>query len=236
MNGRQDTVGRYEPGARRQARYVDRADAGVQLAAALHEYRGKHALVLGIPRGGVPVAYEVARALGADLDVIVARKMGAPDQEELAIGATTADGTQFLNVDLIEMIGVPDDYLREVGAQERAEAQRREERFRHGLSAQDPKGRIVILVDDGLATGATMRAAILSLRRGAARRLVVAVPVGAPEACERIAEEVDELVCPNRPEPFFSVGLHYEAFGQTGDDEVQRLLGESRHQPRNAVG
>jgi putative phosphoribosyl transferase len=236
MNQREDTVGLFDPRERRRSLFLDRVDAGSQLAHSLRQYQGRHALVLGIPRGGVPVAFEVAKRLDADLDVIVARKIGAPHQEELALGAITSDGTRFLNHELITQIGISDATLDWLSEQQRAEAQRREERFRRGLPPLDPPGRIVILVDDGLATGATLRAAMRSLRRSQVGRLVVAVPVGAPEACAAVESEVDELVCPHRPDPFLAVGIHYQTFGQTTDEEVERLLAEHREQREPDLG
>lgn len=229
MNQREDTFGEYAfETHRRPWLFRDRVDAGAQLARELGAYRRKHALVLGIPRGGVPVAAEVARTLDADLDVVVARKVGAPGQEELALGAVTADGTSFMNSDLVELIGISDTELERRVNEQSAEARRREHRFRGGLSALSTQGRIVILVDDGLATGATMRAAVRALRGSGAAKLVVAVPVGAAETCKRVAAEVDELVCPYALEAFYAVGIHYQTFGQTSDEEVERILSEQR--------
>jgi predicted phosphoribosyltransferase len=230
MNQREDTVGLFDLRRQRRSLFLDRVDAGTQLAHSLQQYRGRHALVLGIPRGGVPVAFEVAKRLDADLDVIVARKIGAPGQEELALGAVTSDGTRFLNRELITLIGVSDATLDRLSEQQRAEAQRREQRFRRGLPPLDPSGRIVILVDDGLATGATLRAAVRSLRQRDVERLVAAVPVGARESCAAVEGEVDDLACPYRPDPFLAVGVHYQTFGQTSDEEVERLLAEHRKQ------
>jgi len=208
--------------------FRDRADAGQTLAACLRQYKDRHVLVLGIPRGGVPVAAEVARELGAELDVIVARKLGAPGQPELAIGAVTANGGRFLNEDAIARIGVSDAYLKKVTEAEMAEARRREQRFRSGRPAPAIKDRIVILVDDGLATGATMRASVRSVRNAGPARLVVAVPVGSREACSALRTEADEVVCPYEPELFWAVGLYYEHFEPTSDEDVIRILEESR--------
>jgi predicted phosphoribosyltransferase len=212
--------------------FEDRRDAGTRLAAALSRYRGRDPLVLGIPRGGVPVAFEVATRLDGDLDVVVARKIGAPGQEELAIGAVAADGTRFVNAALRDMVGVSDVELAKLIESRQADARHGETRFRAGLQPLHPAGRIVIVVDDGLATGATMRAAVRSLARRGAEHVVVAVPVGAPESCHEIASEVDEFVCLAQPEPFYSVGQHYRIFDQTSDEEVERLLRASRERKR----
>lgn len=207
-----------------QLPFPDRLEAGRQLARRLEEYRGHHALVLGIPRGGVPVAREVAEGLDGELDVVVARKLGAPFQEELAIGAVTADGGRWLNEELVEQLGVTPEYLERVTALQIAEAKRRESRFRGGAPVPALEGRLVILVDDGLATGATMRAAIRAVRGRGARRLVVAVPVAAVDTSRSLAGEVDELVCLATPEPFWAVGQYYRNFEAVSDDEVEAML------------
>jgi predicted phosphoribosyltransferase len=194
----------------------------------LAKYRQERPLVLGIPRGGVPVAAEVARALGAELDVIVARKLGAPFQPEFAIGAVTANGGMYIDSELVRRIGVSQSYLYRVCQDESAEARRREELFRGGAPPPEVAGRTVILVDDGLATGATMRAAARSVRAGRPAKLVIAVPVGAAETCYALEEEADEVVCLAKPYPFVAVGLHYANFAQTSDTEVVRLLAEQR--------
>ena len=213
--------------------FADRVDAGARLAERLLKYRGQHALVLGIPRGGVPVAAEVARRLDADLDVIVARKVGAPGYPELAIGAVTANGGQFFNEDTIRYLGVSNAYLQMAVTEEMAEACRREARFRGGKPMRPLAGRTVIVVDDGLATGATMQAAVRSVRQHRPVRLVAAVPVGSREACRDLRPEVDELVCLYQPEPFHAVGLYYARFAPTEDAEVTRLLeaGDRGHAP-----
>lgn len=214
--------------------FSDRPEAGRRLARALGRYRGQAVLVLGIPRGGVPVAAAVAERLGAELDIVVARKLGAPGWPELAIGAVTANGGRFLNDDVIQEFRVRPDYLEAVTAAEMAEARRREERLRGGLPVRSIRGRVVIIVDDGLATGATMRAAVRSVRKQQPARLVVAVPVGSREACAALdADDVDEVVCLARPEPFWAVGAYYEHFEPTEDAEVERLLQEAdaRRQP-----
>lgn len=209
-----------------RAPFRDRRDAGRRLAERLAVYRGADALVLGVPRGGVPVAYEVARRLGAELDIVVARKLGAPGYPELAIGAVTADGGCVRNDAVIDSLAVPARYLEEESAAQLAEARRRETTLRGGLPARSAHGRIALVVDDGLATGATMRAAVAAVRRQNPSRLIVAVPVGSREACAALRAEVDELVCLAEPEPFAAVGYYYGHFAATEDDEVRRLLGE----------
>ena len=218
--------------ASQQRLFRDRLEAGARLAERLSQYRGKNVLVLGIPRGGVPVAAEVARRLQASLDVIVARKLGAPGAPELAIGAITANGGRFLNESIIRELGVDDAYLQAVTAKEMAEAQQREQRFRGARPPAPVEGRVVILIDDGLATGATMRAAARSVRQRKPARLIVAVPVGSRAACAALREDVDEVICLAEPEPFFAVGLYYERFEPVEDGQVVRLLEEMAETPR----
>ena len=208
--------------------FRDRLDAGARLAEALGKYRGQDVLVLGIPRGGVPVAAEVAQRLDAELDVVVARKLGAPGQPELAIGAVTANGGCFLNEALMRDLGVSDAYLQRVKREQMSEARQREQRFRGGRQRSRIAGRTVIVVDDGLATGATMRAATRSVRKARPGRLLSAVPVGSQEACAALREEVDELVCLSEPVLFWAVGSYYQHFEPTEDAEVQRILEASR--------
>ncbi|HKU37247.1 MAG TPA: phosphoribosyltransferase [Polyangiales bacterium] len=233
MIPREDGFGHYEGHARRHGRlFRDRKDAGVQLSAALRAYAGRNALVLAIPRGGVPVAYEVANHLQGELDVIVARKIGAPSQRELAIGAVASDGTRYVNARLQKLANVSAAALERLSDLERHEAEQREQRFRGGLPALQPQGRIAIVVDDGLATGATMLAAVRSLRARGAEHIVIAAPVGSVEACNALAPEADALVCPHRPEPFYAVGHYYEDFDQTSDEEVEHYL----HAQRQKLG
>jgi predicted phosphoribosyltransferase len=216
-----------------QPPFRDRATAGVALAEALRGHQGRDVVVIGIPRGGVAVAAEVARLLDADLDVAVARKLGAPGQEELAVGAVTADGSRILNDDVIALLNVSEPYLRAVTEVQVTEARRREQWLRSLRPAVPVAGRTVILVDDGLATGATMRVTARAIRRQGPARLIVAVPVGARQACEALRSEVDEVVCLRQPEPFHAIGLYYRDFEQVEDHEVRRLL-ETAHEARVA--
>jgi putative phosphoribosyl transferase len=214
--------------------FDDRIHAGRVLADRLDPYRGKNVLVLGIPRGGVPVAAEVARRLDADLDVIVARKLGAPDQPELAIGAVTANGGEFINEEILQAVGASGKYLEQTREKQIAEARRREALFRGDRAIEPIEGRVVILVDDGLATGATMRAAVASVRKHRPARLVVAVPVGSREASDALRAEADEVVCPSTPEYFGAVGYFYRNFEPTEDAEVVEILSGFR-KSRTAV-
>jgi putative phosphoribosyl transferase len=206
-------------------RFRDRTDAGRQLAARLGQFaRHPDVVVLGLPRGGVPVAKEVATRLEAPLDVFLVRKLGVPGHPELAMGATAEGGIQVLSSDLIQELGIPAALVDQVAVRERLELERRDAMYRGSRSAAQVRDRTVILVDDGLATGSTMQAAVLALRQQQPRRIVVAVPVGAREACEALAQSADEVVCVTMPEPFNAVGLWYEDFSQTSDEEVRRLL------------
>ena len=214
-----------------RALFRDRIEAGAALADKLGAYHGRDTLVVGLPRGGVTVAAEVARSLEAELDVAVARKLGAPGQEELAIGAVTADGTRFLNEDVIALLGVSEPYLEAVTKVQAAQARRREEWIRSLRPAAPVGGRTVILVDDGLATGATMRAAVRSLRNQRPARLIAAVPVGSREACAALKPEVDEVVCLHQPEVFGAIGFYYRHFEPVEDSEVRRLIEAARATP-----
>jgi putative phosphoribosyl transferase len=210
-------------------RFRDRADAGRALGSELGEYaRRDDVVVLGLPRGGVPVAAEVARELGAPLDVFLVRKLGAPGHEELAMGAVATGGVRVLNEELVHRLGLSDEEIAHVVAREEAELARRERLYRGDRERIAVEGTTVILVDDGLATGASMRAAVAALRLDRPARVVVAVPAGAPESCEDLRPEVDELVCLSSPHPFYAVGLWYDDFTPTTDDEVRTLLAEAR--------
>ncbi|HWQ11283.1 MAG TPA: phosphoribosyltransferase [Roseiflexaceae bacterium] len=205
--------------------FRDRREAGRQLAAMLTAYAHRpDVLVLALPRGGVPVAFEVARALDAPLDVFLVRKLGVPGHEELAMGAIASGGVRVLNEQLVHTLSIPDHVIEAVAAREQQELARRERLYRGERPPPDLRGRTVILVDDGLATGATMYAAVKALRQQLPARIVVAVPIAAPEACAELSEEVDDIVCAATPEPFYAVGLWYADFSQTTDEEVRDLL------------
>jgi len=205
--------------------FLNRSDAGKRLAKALHSYRGKSdVIVLALPRGGVPVAFEVACELGVPLDVFVVRKLGAPWQKELAMGAIASGGVVVLNKDVIESLEIAESELERVAGEESVELRRRELAFRGDLPAPVVANRLVILVDDGLATGATMRAAIMAVKAMKPKKLVVAVPVAARQTCDRIAAEVDQIVCVQTPVAFEGVGQWYADFEQTSDEEVRNLL------------
>jgi predicted phosphoribosyltransferase len=216
-------------------RYRDRFEAGRALAAHLEAYAGRpDVLVLALPRGGVPVGYEVARALQAPLDVFLVRKLGLPGQPELAMGAIATGGVRVLNEEVVRALGVPDEVIDAVAEEEQQELERRAREYRGDRPPPDVRGRIVILVDDGLATGSTMRAAVAALRRQGPARIVVAVPVGAAETCAEMQAEADEAVCAHTPEPFYAVGLWYEDFTQTTDEEVHDLLQRAAEAPAGA--
>jgi putative phosphoribosyl transferase len=205
--------------------FSNRAEAGQLLAEKLEKYAGREdVIVLGLPRGGVPVAYEVARRLEVPLDVFIVRKLGVPGFEELALGAIASGGVRVLNEDVVRALPNANELIESVTTRELAELGRREQIYRDGRPAPDISGRTVILVDDGLATGATMRAAVAALRQLGAAKIVVAVPVGAADTCREIEQEVDETVCAMAPEWFQAVGQFYEDFSQTSDDEVRELL------------
>jgi predicted phosphoribosyltransferase len=213
-------------------RFRDGQVAGRVLASLLRHHAGDpRVLVLALPRGGVPVGSEIAKALGAPLDVFVVRKLGVPGHEELAIGAIASGRVLVLNDDVVQALRITREVIDAVAAQEGRELERRERAYRGDRLPVDPAGKVVIVVDDGLATGATMRAAVRALRDRGAERLVVAVPTAAPQTCDDLRHEVDEIVCAMTPEPFDAVGLWYEDFSQTTDGEVQEILERAtRHQ------
>lgn len=213
-----------------EPRFADRAEAGRRLAARLAHLRGRDILVLGLPRGGVAVAYEVALALDAPLDVVVARKLGAPQQPELAIGAI-APGASVLRSDVIDALGVSPGEVAGITAREQGRAAELESRLRRGRRAQDPRGRTVLVVDDGLATGATATAALRSVRAGGPAHLVLAVPVAAPESMRDLAREADEIVTVTAPADMRAVGLWYASFPQLSDEEVEAMLDGAAARP-----
>jgi predicted phosphoribosyltransferase len=211
--------------SRRRSGFGDRREAGMVLADHLRQFADKgNVVVLALPRGGVPVAYEVARALVAPLDVFVVRKLGLPGHPELAMGAIASGGVRVLNEDVLESVAVSQTAIDGVTRTEQLELERRERAYRDGRPPVPIEGCIVVLVDDGLATGSTMRAAVLAVRRLHPARVVVAVPVGAWQTCQALGEVADEVVCPFTPEPFRAVGLWYADFSQTTDEEVRQLL------------
>jgi predicted phosphoribosyltransferase len=217
--------------------FRDRAEAGRRLAEKLESYAGRDdVIVLGLPRGGVPVAYEVASRLRAPLDVFIVRKLGVPGYDQLAMGAIASGGVRVVNEDVIQHVPNADMILDAVAAKESIEIERREREYRDGRPAPELRGRIVIIVDDGLATGASMRAAVAALRQRGAAKIVVAVPVGALETCREFEEEVDETICAMAPERFQAVGQYYEDFSQTTDEEVRELLAAAAQEFPRAAG
>jgi putative phosphoribosyl transferase len=212
-------------------RFADRAEAGRELARRLAPLAGRSdVVVLALPRGGVPVAYEIARRLGAPLGVFLVRKLGVPGHEELAMGALASGGVRVLNRDLIDHLGIPQRAIEDVTSREARELERRERAYRGTRPAPDLRGRTVVLVDDGLATGNTMRAAVEAVREQHPAQIIVAVPVAARSTCEEIAEVADQVVCARTPEPFRAVGLWYDDFEQTSDAEVSELLAGAQNQ------
>lgn len=205
--------------------FLDRHDAGRRLADELFQYANRpNLLVLGLPRGGVPVAYEVARALHAPLDVFIVRKLGFPGHPELAMGAIASGGVRILHRRLIEIYEIPDDDIDRITAAEQRELDRREKSYRDERPSPDVRDHTVILIDDGLATGLTMRAAVQALRQESARKVVVAVPIAPPDTCDAMRQEVDDIICVITPEPFLAVGIWYADFSETSDEEVRELL------------
>ncbi len=218
--------------------FKNRKAAGQFLAKELAAYANRQdVLVLALPRGGVPVAFEVAKALNAPLDVFVVRKLGVPEQQELAMGAIASGGVRVLNENIVRSLGVSEAAINQVAAKEQQELERRERLYRGNRPVPTLHGRTVILVDDGLATGATMRAALGALQQQKPAKIIVAVPVSASETCQEFQSKVDEVVCAATPSPFYSVGLWYEEFPQTTDEEVRDLLDKAANsQKTTAIG
>jgi putative phosphoribosyl transferase len=205
--------------------FQNRQQAGRVLASNLMRYANRpDVIVLALPRGGVPVGYEVARALNVPLDVFVVRKLGVPGHEELAMGAIASGGVRVLNEDIVRALGIPQSVIDLVAAREERELERRERDYRDGRPPLDVRGRTVILVDDGLATGSSMRVSAQALRKKQPAHIVVAVPVAAHSTCEEFESEVDQVICAATPEPFQAVGQWYQDFSQTTDEEVRDLL------------
>jgi predicted phosphoribosyltransferase len=217
-----------------QRRFLNRKEAGRFLARCLADFANRRdVLVLALPRGGVPVAAEVARALDAPMDVFIVRKLGVPGHEELAMGAIATGGVRVLNQDFVRAIGIPQPLIDAVAAKEERELERREQLYRGDRPPPDVQDKTVILVDDGLATGSTMLAAIQAVRRLDPARIVVAVPVASAETCRALRSDADEVICAYTPEPFYAVGGWYVDFSPTGDDEVRDLLAEfAGHSPQ----
>lgn len=218
-------------------RYRDRTEAGRYLAGLLGKYAHRpDVLVLALPRGGVPLGFMVAEALDAPLDVFLIRKLGVPGQEELAMGAIASGDVLVLKNEVIRALAIPQAVIEQVATEERRELQRREHAYRDDRPPVDIQGRTVIVVDDGLATGSSMRAAAIALRRRRPARLVIAVPVAAPDTCEELRAEVDEIVCGRTPASFLAIGFWYDDFSQTTDEEVRELLRRARRPPTVAGG
>lgn len=206
------------------AYFSDRIDAGKRLAEALADFKGKNAVVLAIPRGGVVLGYEIAAALNLPLDVIVPRKLGAPDNPELAIGAIAEDGSTVLDENLTRYLGVSRDYIQEESERQKEEIKRRLKLYRQGTAGLELKGKDVIIVDDGIATGSTMKAALASVKNSGAKTVTIAVPVGPPQTIQELTQLADRVVCLYMPDYFQAIGQFYDDFSQTEDQEVIRLL------------
>ena len=211
------------------AYFVDRVDAGKRLAYLLKDFAGGNGIVLAIPRGGVVVGYEIAKELGLPLDVVIPRKIGAPDNPELAIGAMTEDGVAILDEQLVSYLSVPREYIQAESERQKSEIERRLRLYRQNLTPPNLKDLDVILVDDGIATGSTMKAALASVKRKGAKSVIVAVPVGPPSTIKELLKQADRVVCPRTPEYFAAIGQFYNNFDQTTDEEVSELL-KKNHQ------
>lgn len=211
--------------------YRDRIEAGRVLATKLTAYANRpDVLVLALPRGGIPVAYEVAKALHVPLDIFLVRKLGVPGHEELAMGAIALGGIRVINKGVVETLHIPDDVIEAVTQKEQQVLEQRERLYRDDRALPDVRNRTILLIDDGLATGTTMRAAAHALRQRQPARLVVAVPVGAPQTCEELRPEVDEIICTETPACFYGVGRWYEDFSQISDEEVYNLLARAQQE------
>ena len=216
-------------------RFKNRTQAGQYLAEKLEAYAGDpSAIVLGLPRGGVVVAYEIAKKLDLPLDIFLVRKLGVPGYEELAMGAIASGGVRVLNDDVVQRINISQGAIEEVVRREKQELERREAAYRDSRPPLDVKDKTVILVDDGLATGATMRAAVAAIRKQRPKRIVIAVPTASPDTCEEFRADVDDILCGMTPTPFYAVGAWYENFSQTTDEEVKKLLKEAHRVLKNA--
>jgi putative phosphoribosyl transferase len=216
--------------------FQDRKDAGQILATQLTRYANRDDVqVLALPRGGVPVAYEVAKQLNAPLDIFLVRKLGVPGHEELAMGAIASGGVTFINQDIVDYLRIPKVMIDAVAQNEQLELERREQAYRGDRPPPNVTDRIAILIDDGLATGSTMRAAAESLRLQSPKRIVVAVPVSSPETCDAFRSEVDEIICAATPEHFHGVGLWYDNFSQTSDQEVRELMRRATQHQQHAA-
>jgi predicted phosphoribosyltransferase len=215
--------------------FHDRTEAGRELARLLAAYRDRpDVLVLALPRGGVPVAFEVAQVLNLPLDVFLVRKLGLPGHEELAMGAIASGGVLVLNDDVVRGLDIPEELIEQVAIRERQELRRREESYRGERPPLDISNRTIILIDDGVATGSSLRAAIAALRRSRPAKIIVAVPVGAPDTCAELNQIADAAICAQMPEPFGGVGRWYDEFGQISDEEVRTLLARAREELHNA--
>jgi putative phosphoribosyl transferase len=214
-----------------ETRFEGRKEAGQHLAEQLKEYANRpDVIVLGLPRGGVPVAYEVAQALNAPLDIFLVRKLGVPGHEELAMGAIASGGLRIINPSVVRQLQISEETIDAVASEELRELARREKAYRGDRPEPDVQGKTIIVVDDGLATGASMWAAVAALREGNPKEIVVAVPTASQETCAQFRPYVDDIVCAMTPEPFYAVGLWYHDFSQTTDDEVRELLAQANHE------
>ena len=208
--------------------FRNRTEAGQILASKLTKYLNQvNTIILALPRGGVPVGYEIGKELGLPVDIFVVRKLGVPGHEELAMGAIASGGVRHINRDVVDQLRIDSETIDVASRREQKEIERREQLYRGQRPPVDVRNKTVILVDDGLATGSTMRAAIAALRQHRPARIVVAVPAAAPQTCSEIADEVDEIICAATPEPFYAVGQWYQEFSQTTDEEVRELLGRA---------